>query len=115
MPLIKGTTTLTTGAKSTNGNELLGKEYNPLPFNAVVRFAAVADGGTGLLTMDVISGTDILARNAPVSNANREPVIPDDFYLTDVAGAGETLILALDNGEAATRIIKWAVLIDPLV
>lgn len=87
-------------------NVFSGKEYETLPFDAFVEFGIVA-AATGIQAT-VISGTDVLARAAPVSEANRFPVYPDDFALNDAVGQGEKLIVSINNPTAGA-IVVWTV------
>lgn len=96
----------------TVANVWAGLEYETLPFDAMVEFGLVA-AATGI-TATVISGTDVLARAAAISEANRFPVYPDDFSLNDVAGQGEKLITELRNSTGAAIIVFAVAKITPV-
>lgn len=75
----------------------------------------VADGGAiGDVLATCYSGTDTLAEEQPVSNANRFPIYPDDYTLNDVAAAGDRLKLKLRNPSASTRVVTIVLRINPL-
>lgn len=111
MPLITYKTTALAAGASVD-NALAGKEYEFMPFDGAVEFGIVAS--VALVEATVVSGTDILMRNGVVSQANRFPVYPDDFTLSDGVGQGERLIVALKNGAAVAADIWVAVKITPL-
>lgn len=110
MPLM--TTRVSVPANSQVENALAGKEYEFMPFDGAVEFGLVA-AATGI-EASVISGTDVLMRNSPISEANRFPVYPDDFTLNDVAGQGERLIITLRNSTGAAIIVFVAVKVTPV-
>jgi len=93
-------------------NALAGKEYEFMPFDGAVEFGLVASGAGVEAT--VVSGTDILMRNGPISEANRFPQYPEDFTLSDGVGQGERLVVNLRNTAAVARDIWVAVKITPL-
>lgn len=99
-------------ANATVDNVLSGKEYEFLPFDAALEFGIVA-AATGMQTT-VVSGTDVLTRNAPISETNRFPVYPDDFTLSDVAAQGERIIVSLLNTTAGAIVVFTAVKITPV-
>jgi len=109
MPTIKVSTSIP--ANGTVDNVLQGNQYEFLPFNALLEFAIVA-AATGLLT-DIYSGSDTLIESGDVSSANRSPLYPDDFDLTDVAGAGERIKVRIRNTTGGAIIAKTTVRITP--
>lgn len=109
MPTIAVSTSIP--ANGTVDNVLQGNQYEFLPFNALLEFGIVA-AATGLLT-DVYSGSDTLIESGDVSSANRSPIYPDDFNLTDVAGAGERIKVRIRNTTGAAIIAKTTVRITP--
>jgi len=111
MPTIIKSTSMPTG---TTANPLSGSQFEFLPYPAQLEFGIVAD----LISVQatVYSGTDVLqeAGDVPVKAANYVPIYPDDFLLSDVAGAGERISVQLRNNNAATAIVKTTVRIMPL-
>lgn len=110
MPLL--TDRRSVAANTTVDNVLAGKEYEFMPFDGGVEFGIVA-AATGVQAT-VVSGTDILMRNGAISEANRFPVYPDDFSLSDVAGQGERLIVSIINTTAGAIVVFTAVKVTPL-
>lgn len=109
MPLIK--TVVSVPANGVVDNALQGNQFEFLPYNAMLEFGIVASA-VGLL-MDCYSGQDTLVEAGAVSPANRSPVYPDDYDLTDVAAAGERIKVRLRNTTAAAITANVAVRITP--
>jgi hypothetical protein len=110
MPTIQGVTAVLTGA--TNINVLTGSVYEYLPFNAQVEFAVVGDAA-GEMRATVISGSDTILEESPISRQARVPVYPDDYSLVDMVGAGERLTVRARNTGAGTNSLFWSVKITP--
>lgn len=98
-------------ANSVNDNVLQGNQYEFLPYNSLLEFGIVA-AATGVLC-DVYSGGDTLIESGDVSAANRSPIYPDDFNLTDVAAAGERIKVRLRNTTGGAIVVKTTVRITP--
>ncbi len=101
----------TVALNATVANVLAGLIYEFLPFDAVVEFGIVA-AAVGL-NASVKSGTDVLQDDQEVSAINRFPVYPDDFVLTDVAAAGERLVVGLRNTTGAGIQVITVVKLTP--
>jgi len=111
MPMIQGVTSTAAGA--TNVNVLQGSVYEYLPYNAQVEFGICGDAaGEGRVT--VLSGSDTLLEESPVSRQARFPIYPDDFTLIDAAAGGERLVVKHRNTGAGANNLFWAVRITPL-
>jgi hypothetical protein len=94
-------------------NVLQGSVYEYLPYNAQVEFGICGDAaGEGRVT--VLSGSDTLLEESPVSRQARFPIYPDDFTLIDAAAGGERLVVKHRNTGAAANNLFWAVRITPL-
>jgi len=98
---------------STVDNVLDGSQYEFLPYDASLEFGIVGDANAADLRVDVYSGQDVLMENAEPSAQNRIPVYPDDFGLTDVAGAGERIKIRVRNANAAARTFFFSLRITP--
>jgi len=112
MPLISDTQSV--GANATVDNVLAGSQFEFLPFDAMLEFGIVGAGALGAVLVDVYSGQDVLMEAGAISIANRLPVFPDDYTLTDVAAAGERLKVRLRNTTGAAIIVNTAVRITPI-
>ena len=97
----------------TNDNVLTGSQYEFLPFDAQLEFGICGDANAADLRVDVYSGQDVLMENAEPSAQNRIPIYPDDFGLTDVAGAGERIKIRVRNSNAAPRTLFYSLRITP--
>jgi hypothetical protein len=110
MPLMQFTGSV--AANSTNDNVLTGSQFEYLPYNAALEFGIVGSA-VGLLA-DAYSGSDLLCEGMAISTANRFPVFPDDYVLTDVAAGGERLKVRLRNTTGGALTFFVAVRITPL-
>lgn len=111
MPAVKGVTS--TAAGQVTQNVLSGSVYEYAPFNAYVEFGLV-DEATGEQRVTVLSGSDTICEEAPVSRQARVPVYPDDFDLTDMVRAGERIVIRVRNTGAAARNLFWTVRLTPV-
>lgn len=100
------------GANAKVDNVLSGKVYEFMPYDGEVRFGIVASA-VGMRAT-VISGSDVLYDDQELSAANRFPVDPDDFSLTDIAAATERLVVALRNTTAGAITVNTVVKIEPV-
>lgn len=110
MPVIQNSVSV--AANATNDNVLAGSQFEYLPYDAQLQFGLVGSAA-GLVT-DVYSGPDVLAENMGLSTANRFPIYPDDFVLTDMAAAGDRLKVRVRNTTAAALTFFYRVNIDRL-
>lgn len=111
MPMIQGTTDTLAGASTSNC--LAGSVYEYLPYNCLVEVATV-DNATGAQRVTILSGSDVLLEEAPVSTANRFPIYPDDYLVSDYAAAGDRLVIRVRNTGASTNTLRWSVKISPI-
>jgi len=111
MPAIKGVTNTAAGA--TNINVLAGSVYEYLPYNARLEFGIVGDAA-GEQRVTILSGSDTILEESPVSRQARFPVYPDDFGLVDVAAAGERLVVRVRNTGVGANNLFWSLRITPI-
>jgi hypothetical protein len=110
MPLIQSSVSVP--ASSAIDNVIAGSQFEFLPYNAALRFA-LNGSATGLVA-DVYSGMDVLAEQMGVNSLNRVPINPDDFLLTDVAGAGERIKMRVRNTTGGVLTLFFALIVDPI-
>jgi hypothetical protein len=92
---------------------LQGQQYEFLKWPARVQFAIVASAAGIVAT--VYSGSDLLQQRGPAVVKTTPTVYPDDFFLDDVADAGERLSVELnETANIATTDIETTVIITPL-
>jgi len=104
--------TASVAANTTVDNVLSGSQFEFLPMPAALEFGIVGSA-TGLQA-DVYSGSDMLCEGLDVSTQNRFPVFPDDYTLTDVAGAGERIKVRIRNTTAGALTYFVGVRITPI-
>lgn len=111
MPTIVKRTVMTANGTA---QPLAGEQYEYLPFDANVEIAISADANGVVAT--VYSGTDLLQKEGPVQlgTINVQPKYPDDFYLSDVAAAGEKLTIDLRDTSGAVRTVMTVVRLTPI-
>ncbi len=110
MPLIQNSVSI--AANSTNDNVLAGSQFEFLPYDAALNFGLSASA-TGVV-VDVYSGQDVLCESTAVGGTNRIPVMPDDYSLSDVAGAGERIKIRARNVTDGALTFFYAVRIDAI-
>lgn len=112
MPTLQGSTV--TAAGQVTANVLAGSIYEYAPFDCMLEIGVV-DEATGEQRVTVISGSDVLMEESPISIANRFPVYPDDFTMSDYAAAGDRIVIRVRNTGAASRTLRWVLKITPAV
>lgn len=95
-------------------NVFTGSQYEILTYPAEVVVAITTDGAIGDVLVTMLSGTDTLGEEQPVSAANRMPLIPDDIQFSDIAAAMDRLKLKLRNTSGATRLVFTSLRLTPL-
>jgi len=112
-PTISGRQSLTTGLQVQN--VLLGSQYELMPYDGKIEVGLVADGN--LVSCSIFAGPDVLAEPGslvPTFGATEtSPKFPDEYHWSDEVAAGDRLKISLFNGNAATRIVNWAIRISP--
>lgn len=93
---------------------LTGDQYEFLGWPAYAEFAVVADAAGIVAT--VYSGSDLLQQEGPaiIRAAGAFPIADQDFYLTDVAAAGDRLKVSLRNTTGAAIPTRVVVRLTPL-
>ena len=109
MPLVKGETSIP--ANATNTNILTGSVFEFAPADALVEFGLVA-AATGL-QVTVLSGSDVLMEESPISVQNRFPIYPDDYDLYDMVNEGDHIVIRVRNTTGAAIIIFHALRWNP--
>ncbi len=110
MPVIQGSQSI--AANATVENLIAGSQFEFSPFNATVEFAVVA-AAVGVVA-DISTGADVIAESMSVSNANRFPILPDDFIAIDITRTGERIKLRVRNTTGAAIVVNFCVRIMPM-
>lgn len=105
MPLIQNSVSI--APSSVNDNVLSGSQFEFLPYDASLEMGFTGSA-TGLV-VDAYSGQDTLCESTAPSSQNRIPIYPDDFNLTDVAGAGERIKIRVRNTTAGALTFFYSV------
>jgi hypothetical protein len=112
MPNITKRFSIAAGAEVENA--LAGSQFERMPYNASIAIAIVGDAASHEVSHNVYSGTDVLAENGVTSSANRSPINPEDYTLSDVIGFMEQLKINLRNTGAGAHVVFVSVIITPL-
>jgi len=110
MPMIQVTGSV--AANTANDNVIVGSQFEYLPYNAALEFGLV--GSAVGLQADAYSGTDMLCEGMAISTANRFPIYPDDYTLTDVAAGGERVKVRIRNTTAGALTYFVGIRITPV-
>lgn len=110
MPLVANVTAILTGA--VNANVLTGSIFEYAPFNAIAYYYLVGDAA-GELRCTVTHGARTIMEESPVSRANRQPVVPDDFTMSGAVRAGERIVVKARNTGAGTNTLFWRCELKP--
>lgn len=102
-------------ASSQVDNALSGDPFEFLPYDAQVSIGIVAPtaAAAGDIIANVTSGSDILCQDFGVPNLGTVDVTAN-LYLSDVAEAGDRLVVRLRNTTATARICQVMARIDPI-
>jgi hypothetical protein len=110
MPVIRKE--ISVGANSTVDNVISGSIYEFMPRNAALRMGNTASA-TGLV-VTINTGSDTVLEESPVNPTTNFPVIPDDMDVSDVAAAGERLVIRVRNTTAGALTLFSLTQIDLL-
>jgi hypothetical protein len=111
MPLVQGVTPVTLAAPIPN--LLVGSIYERPTFKALVRYFITADAA-GTMRLQINHGSRTIMETAPVSRANRQPLVPDDMLLEAVVMPYEQIVMRASNTAAGPNDIFWRVDIRPI-
>jgi len=112
MPMFRNRQSIAIGGSIEN--ILTGSQFEILPSTARIwrlDFGIISDVDS--VFVDILSGTDVLAENAELNNANRWPT-EDDFDLFDLAGAAERVKIRARNDNAGAALIRTVMKITPV-
>lgn len=113
--------TATLSANQRNFDPLSSWQYRYLPWPAhvklLMRATVVAPASQVLAT--VYSGSETIMQRAPVQNGGAAGVTPAELTTAPiewVAGAGDVLLLQIDEGSnVATSVIDGLIIVNPVV
>jgi hypothetical protein len=104
MPVIQRETSVAAGA--VNDNLLSGSAFEFARQNSLVSIGIVQSATGGFATIN--SGSDVVAEEFAPAIKTTYPIIPDEMYYSDVAAAGDRLVIRYRNptgGALTVRVI----------
>jgi hypothetical protein len=110
MPVIMKETSVAAGA--VNENLLAGSAFEFARQNSLVSIG-VAQSATGGFAV-VQSGGDIVAEEFSPPIKTIYPIIPDEMYFSDVAQAGDRLVVRYRNPTAGALTVRVVAQVTPL-
>jgi len=99
-------------ANATNPNLLTGSVFEFARGNILIS-AGVTAAATGIL-VTINSGSDVVLEESAAVIAARFPIIPDEMYYTDVATAGDRIIVQARNSTGGALVARALVQITNL-
>lgn len=88
-------------------NVLSGSAFEFARTNQLVS-VGVAQAATGCF-VTFNSGADVVAEEFPPPILTRYPIIPDEMYFSDVAAAGDRLVIRVRNSTGAAIVVRVVV------
>lgn len=93
-------------------NILAGSAFEFARSNALVSMGVSAAATGTFVTFN--SGADVVAEEFEPAILTRYPIIPDEMYFSDVAAAGDRLVIRVRNTTGAAIIVRVVCQITPL-
>lgn len=110
MPVIQRELSLAAGAS--NDNILSGSAFEFARVNSLVSIGVVASATGTFATIN--SGADVVAEEFAPAIKSTYPIIPDEMYYSDVAAAGDRLVIRVRNPTGGAITIRAIVQVTPL-
>jgi len=110
MPVIMKETAVAAG--TVNENLLAGSAFEFARQNSLVSIGVNQSATGGFATIQ--SGSDIVAEEFPPPIATVYPVIPDGMYFSDVAQAGDRLVVRYRNPTGGALTVRTVCQVTPL-
>lgn len=104
MPVIQREVSVAAGA--VNENILSGSAFEFARQNSLVSIGVAQSATGGFATIN--SGADVIAEEFSPAVLTRYPIIPDEMYYSDVAAAGDRIVIRFRNptgGALTVRVI----------
>lgn len=110
MPVIMRETSVAAGA--VNDNLLAGSAFEFARANSLVSIGLNQSATGGFATIQ--SGGDVIAEEFMAPIATVYPVIPDGMYFSDVAAAGDRLVVRFRNPTGGALTVRLVCQVTPL-
>lgn len=105
MPVIQKE--LVVPANSVVENVLAGSAFEFARTNSLLVAGVTAEADGIFLTIQ--TGADIVLEESPAKESSEFPIVPDEFYYSDVAAAGDRIVFRVRNATAAGIIVRCLV------
>lgn len=102
MPVIMRETSVAAGA--VNENILAGSAFEFARQNSLVSIGIHQSATGGFATIN--SGADVVAEEFSPPIATTYPIIPDNMYFSDVAAAGDRLVIRYRNPTGGALVVR---------
>lgn len=102
MPMILRSPSI--AANSTNDNIIAGSAFEFARGRGVLSIG-IAGSATGLVA-NIQAGADIIAEAFALPILTRYPIVPDEFYFTDVVEQGDRIVQRVQNTTAGALICR---------
>jgi hypothetical protein len=99
-------------AGAVNENLLSGSAFEFARQNSLVSIGLTQSATGGFATIN--SGADVIAEEFPPPIATVYPVIPDGMYFSDVAAAGDRLVIRYRNPTGGALTVRVVCQVTPL-
>lgn len=110
MPVIMREVSVAAGA--VNENILSGSAFEFARQNSLVSIGVAQSATGGFATIN--SGADVVAEEFSPPIATIYPIIPDDMYFSDVAAAGDRLVIRYRNPTGGALVVRVVCQVTPL-
>lgn len=110
MPVIQREVSVAAGA--VNENLLSGSAFEFARQNSLVSIGVAQSATGGFCTIN--SGADVIAEEFPPSILTRYPIIPDEMYYSDVAAAGDRLVVRYRNPTGGALTVRVICQVTPI-
>lgn len=110
MPVIMREVAVAAGA--VNENILAGSAFEFARQNSLVSIGISQSATGGFATIN--SGADVVAEEFAPAILTRYPIIPDEMYFSDVAAAGDRLVVRYRNPTAGALTVRVVAQVTPL-
>lgn len=100
------------GAGAVNENILAGSAFEFARQNSLVSVGITQSATGGFATIN--AGADVVAEEFSPPIATIYPIIPDDMYFSDVAAAGDRLVVRYRNPTGGPLTVRVVCQVTPL-
>lgn len=92
------------GANATNQNLIAGSAFEFARGRGVLSIG-IAAAATGVIA-NIQAGADIIAEAFMLPILTRYPIVPDEFYFTDVVEQGDRVVERVQNTTGAAIVVR---------